>query len=135
MRVRRVCASLVGVAMLLVTVAQTVACTGITLVAADGSVVRGRTLEFGQPMDSDVILIPRGFAYIGTTPDGEAKGLRWTAKYAAAGANGVGLPVLVDGLNEKGLSGGIFYFPGFAGYQTIAASQEARALAPWELLT
>jgi choloylglycine hydrolase len=92
-------------------------------------------LEFGQPMDSDVILIPRGLAYTGTTPDGEAKGLHWTAKYAAAGANGVGLPVLVDGLNEKGLSGGIFYFPGFAGYQTIVASQEARALAPWELLT
>jgi choloylglycine hydrolase len=135
MRLRWVCSSLVGIAMLLVTVAQTVACTGITLVAADGSVVRGRTLEFGQPMDSDVILIPRGLAYTGTTPDGEAKGLRWTATYAAAGANGVGLPVLVDGLNEKGLSGGIFYFPGFAGYQTIATGEEAQALAPWELLT
>ena len=135
MRARWVCSSLMAVAILLATVAQAAACTGITLVAADGSVVRGRTLEFGQPIDSDVILIPRGLAFTATTPDGKANGLHWTAKYAAAGANGVGMPVLVDGLNEKGLSGGIFYFPGFAGYQDIAPGEEAQAVAPWELLT
>jgi choloylglycine hydrolase len=124
-----------AIAVLLATVAPAVACTGITLMATDGSVVRGRTLEFGQPIDSDVILIPRGFAFTGTVPDGKATGHQWTATYAAAGANGVGLPVLVDGLNEKGLSGGIFNFPCFAGYQDIAAAEVAQAMAPWELLT
>jgi choloylglycine hydrolase len=121
--------------MVLAAVGHTLACTGITLVAADGSVVRGRTLEFGRPMDSDVILIPRGRAFTGTTPDGKDEGLQWTGTYAAAGANGVGLPIIVDGLNEKGLSGGLFYFPDFASYQEIAASERERTIAPWQLVT
>jgi choloylglycine hydrolase len=127
--------SLLACLMALVLVGHAAACTGITLTAADGSVVRGRTLEFAQPMNSNVILIPRGIAFTGTTPDGKQEGLKWTAKYAAAGANGGDLPILVDGLNEKGLSGGIFYFPGFAGYQDVAADEMDQALAPWEVLT
>lgn len=135
MRVHGLWSALLAAALLLATAAQAAACTGITLTAADGSVVRGRTLEFGRPLNSDVILIPRSFAFVGTTPDGKEDGLRWTAKYAAAGANGVGLPIIVDGLNEKGLSGGLFYFPGFAGYQDVAPGERSRALAPWQLLT
>jgi choloylglycine hydrolase len=127
--------SVLAAVMALVMAGHAAACTGITLKAADGSVVRGRTLEFGDPLDSDVILIPRGMTFTGTTPDGKADGLRWTGQYAAAGANGVDLPVLIDGLNEKGLSGGIFYFPGYAGYQDVSESERAQALAPWELLT
>ena len=100
--------SLVAMVIALAIGGPAAAYTGITLTAADGSVVRGRTLEFGDPMDSNVILIPRGMSFTETTPDGKADGLNWTGQYAAAGANGVNLPVLVDGLNEKGLSGGIF---------------------------
>ena len=32
------------------------ACTGGALTAADGSVVVGRTLEFGQPLDSQIAI-------------------------------------------------------------------------------
>ena len=70
MRMRVAWSSLVAAVMLFVTVLPTLACTGITLIAKDGSVVRGRTMEFGQPLDSDVILIPRGFALAGETADG-----------------------------------------------------------------
>ena len=60
-------------------------------------------------------MVPRGYARTGTTPDGK-EGLKWKAKYASVGANGVGLPVLFDGVNEKGLAAGTFYFPTSAGY-------------------
>lgn len=47
--------------------------------------------------------------------------------------NACGRPFFVDGLNEKGLHVGLFYFPGYAEYQSIAAADEVRALAPFEL--
>ena len=75
------------------------ACTGIRLIAEDRTVIHARTMEFAIDIHSDVMMIPRGFARTGTTPDGK-EGLKWKAKYASVGANGVGLPVLFDGLNE-----------------------------------
>src|SRR5207244_6153428 len=69
------------------------ACTGIRLIAEDGTVIHARTMEFAIDIHSDVIMVPRGYARTGTTPDGK-EGLKWKAKYASVGANGVGLPVL-----------------------------------------
>src|SRR5260370_26065513 len=74
------------------------ACTGIRLTVADGTVVHARTLEFAVDLQSDVLVSPRGFERIGITPDGQ-DGLRWKAKYASVGANGVGLPILIDRVN------------------------------------
>ena len=135
MRMRVAWSSLVAVVMLFVTVLPTLACTGITLIAKDGSVVRGRTMEFGQPLDSEVILIPRGFALAGATAEGADNGVQWTSKYAATGVNGAGLPIIVDGVNEQGLSGGTFYFPGFADFQEATPDEQAQVLAPWQVVT
>ncbi|TAJ39710.1 MAG: choloylglycine hydrolase family protein [Reyranella sp.] len=108
------------------------ACTGIFLKATDGSVVHARTLEFALDLDSEVIVVPRGFARRGDTPDGKA-GLEWTTKYASVGANGAGLPYIFDGLNEKGLAVGLFYFPGTAGYMPYTAADAAKTMAPWQI--
>ena len=108
------------------------ACTGIRLIAGDGTVVYARTLEFGTDLDSDVIMVPRGYARTGTTPQGE-NGLKWTSRYASLGANGVGLPYLFDGVNEKGLAAGLFYFPTTAGYMSYNPAQASRTIAPWEV--
>src|SRR5438034_10681339 len=108
------------------------ACTGIRLIAEDGTVVHARTMEFAIDIHSDVMMIPRGFARTGTTPDGK-EGLKWKAKYASVGANGVGLPVLFDGLNEKGLAAGTFYFPTSAGYMPYAAADAGKTIAQWEV--
>jgi choloylglycine hydrolase len=103
-------------------------CTGIRLTAKNGNIVYGRTMEFGQPTESNIIVIPRNYSLAGeSTP--------WRARYAAVGANMLGINHLVDGVNEKGLAGGLFYFPGYAGYQEVASAQEKTILAPWELLT
>lgn len=106
------------------------ACTGIKLTAKDGSIVHGRTLEFGIQVDTSIAIVPRGYNFEGTTPDG--KGLKYQAKYAAVGAIAFDNPAIMDGMNEKGLSVGTFYFPGFASYPTITPENQAKALSPVE---
>jgi choloylglycine hydrolase len=91
------------------------ACTGISLKAGDGAAIRGRTLEFGFPMQSKVLVVPAGNEFSGTLPDG-GKGLIYTSRYSFVGANALGLPAILDGLNDQGLSVGLFYFPGYAKY-------------------
>ena len=92
------------------------ACTGISLKAGDGAAVRGRTLEFGFPMQSKVIVVPAGKEMSGTLPDG-GKGLIYKSRYAFVGANALNLPVILDGVNDQGLSVGLFYFPNYAKYR------------------
>jgi choloylglycine hydrolase len=108
------------------------ACTGIRLTAEDGTVVQARTLEFAIDLPSDIMMVPRGYARTGTTPDGK-EGLKWTTKYASVGLNGVGLAVLFDGVNEKGLAAGTFYSPTSAGYMSYAPGDTGKTIAQWEV--
>jgi choloylglycine hydrolase len=105
-------------------------CTGIRLASEDGSFVNGRTLEFGVFVDTSVAVIPRGYDFVGTTPQGP--GLNYKAKYAAVGSIAFSNVSLMDGMNEKGLSVGTFYFPGYAGYTPITAENQSKALSPIE---
>lgn len=86
-------------------------CTGVRLSARDGSVIHARTLEFGIDIQSNVLIVPRGFARTASAPDGKP-GMQWACNYAVVGANGAGVPFIFDGHNEKGLAVGTFYFPG-----------------------
>jgi choloylglycine hydrolase len=132
--VLRVCA-LLGFAIAIAYGAEQAAgCTGLRLKAADGAIVYGRTLEFGIECSSAPIIIPRHFAMQGSS-EGGRPGLAWKAKYAAVGLNGLGLDRFIDGVNEKGLAGGVFYMPGYAKYQAIAKEDDSRTLGPWELIT
>ncbi len=93
-----------------------------------------RTLEFGVNLDSQVLFLPRGYEFIGTTAAGR-DGLTWKSKYAAIGLNGQGYDLLVDGVNEHGLAVGGFYLPGYAQYESATPDEESQTLAPWELIT
>lgn len=108
----------------------TEACTGIKLVAKDHAFVHGRTLEFGIKVDISTAVVPREYAFVGTTPQGP--GLKYKAKYAAIGAIAFDVPALMDGMNEKGLAVGTFYFPGYAGYSEITQENQSKALSPVE---
>jgi choloylglycine hydrolase len=109
-------------------------CTGIRLTAEDRTVVNARTMEFGLDLKSEVMMSPPGYTRTGITPQG-GKGLTWTASYASVGANAFAMDVLVEGLNEKGLSAGLFYFPGFAGYMPYTPADAGRTIAPWQLVS
>ncbi|MCS0501509.1 choloylglycine hydrolase family protein [Ancylobacter mangrovi] len=112
------------------------ACTSFVLAAQDGSYVYGRTMEFSMPLHSQLMVIPRNHAFTGTGPDGTAgAGLSWTSKYGAAGANALGLNILVDGMNEKGLGGGMLYLPNYAEFQDVAPGEAKNSIASIELLT
>jgi choloylglycine hydrolase len=108
------------------------ACTGITIKPKDGSIIFARTLEFATDLKSNIIIVPRGKEYVGSAP-GDKPGTHWKTKYGTIGANAFDMPVVVDGINEKGLSVGLFYFPGFAKYQEVKTEDVGKALAPWEI--
>jgi choloylglycine hydrolase len=67
----------------------------------------------------------------GTLPDG-GKGLTYTTRYGLAGANALNLTLIVDGINDQGLSVGLFYFPGYASYTPLTPENAKRAIAPHE---
>ncbi len=113
------------------------ACTSFVLKGSDGGRVYGRTMEFGQPLNSQAVLIQRGTPLRGNGPDGGiGNGLQWTSSYAVVGLNALGLrDVLPDGMNEKGLAGGLLYFAGYAQFQNVAPAQTRRSINSSQLLT
>jgi choloylglycine hydrolase len=108
------------------------ACTGICLTAGDGTVVPARTMEFGVNLQSNIIVVPRGYTYVGETTSG-VPGMTWKTKYGYVGANAMGAPIIADGLNEKGLYAGLFYLPDVAEYQNDTKADARHALASHQL--
>lgn len=106
------------------------ACTGLRLAAKDGSQVNGRTLEFGILVDLSMVVVPRGYSFTGTTNQGP--GMAYQTKYGAVGAIAFDRMAVLDGLNEKGLAVGTFYFSTFAEYATINSENQSKALSPLE---
>jgi choloylglycine hydrolase len=112
------------------------ACTSFLLSSNDGGHVYGRTMEFGLALKSQLTLIPKNTAMLGVGVDSKpGTGLNWTAKYTAAGMNGLGLPVLLDGMNEKGLVGGLLNAPNTAEFQAVPAADSANSIASVQILT
>jgi choloylglycine hydrolase len=113
------------------------ACTSFVLKGSDGGRVYARTLEFGQPLNSQAVLIQRGTPLRGNGPDGKlGNGLAWTSRYAMVGLNALGLKdILPDGMNEKGLAGGLLYFVGYAKFQAVSPDQAQRSINSAQLLT
>jgi choloylglycine hydrolase len=107
-------------------------------VAEDGAVVFGRTQEWGTfDLRSRVVIIPRGYALQTEMPDGK-KGLAWTTKYGAVGLDVLERNLLIDGMNEKGLSVNLFYNEGFTEYAEYDPNKAGQsvpilALAPYLL--
>ena len=109
------------------------ACTGIILKAGDGAVVYGRTMEWGSfDLNSRLVIVPRGYKYAGHTPDGKP-GKNWQGKYGVAGIDAVGQDVIVDGMNEQGLTVGLFYHPGYADYQKYDPAAASETMSPTDV--
>jgi choloylglycine hydrolase len=123
----------VSLATLLLSESISHACTGVTLKAADGAVVYGRTMEWGSfDMKSRVVVIPRGYTFTARTPDGKP-GMTWKTKFGVVGLDCVDKDIIVDGINERGLAVGLFYHPGYADYQKYEPAKAAETLAPTDV--
>ena len=106
------------------------ACTGIQLTNKDGSIVNGRTVEFGIKIDTSIAMVPRGYAFTGDTPAGD--GLKYSAKHAAVGVYAYEDVKLMDGINDAGLVAGAFYLPTFAAYTPVTAENQSKGVSPVE---
>lgn len=106
-------------------------CTDFLLQAADKdkSVVIGRSMEFGEDLGSQILVGGRGTKKHSAAPDSPMGGLSWTAKYGYVGLNVAGLHLkhlICDGMNEKGLSIGALWLPGYTQYsQTVSSKAQA----------
>lgn len=109
-------------------------CTSIRMKTSDGAVIYARTMEFAN-FKSGVAVVPKGYKYRGTLPDGASKGLQWTVKYGFVGMNVEGVPVVTDGMNEKGLAVGSLYIPGYVKYQPYSPLKASSTLAQFEVNT
>ncbi|WP_204378424.1 linear amide C-N hydrolase [Agaribacterium haliotis] len=111
----------------------TYACTGLMLKTKDNNFVHGRTAEFGYFIDTDIVVTPRNYSVTGNTAHGP--GMPFKTKYSSVGTIAFGVPGYLDGMNEKGLSGGAFYFPGYAGYAKTDSSNKHKALSQSQFMS
>lgn len=111
------------------------ACTGISLMAKDGSYVQARTIEnANEPLLSEYVIIPRGQEITSFTPTG-TNGLTYKAKYGVVGMSVVRREFIAEGVNEAGLSAGLFFFPDYGGYESYDAADNARTLGDLQVPT
>lgn len=90
-------------------------CTGITLTSADGANIVARTVEWSNgESPSDYLVVPQGYEKQSMLPDGTRTGMKYTAFYGYVGL--ASEDYVIEGLNEAGLSAGLFYFPKYGSY-------------------
>jgi len=85
-------------------------------------------------LHSRVTVIPRGVEFIGLTPDGN-NGKRWISKYGVIALDMVNKMALAEGMNEEGLTAGLFYHPNFAEYPKYEKSKANKSITAIDVVT
>ena len=111
------------------------ACTGIALKTKDDAYVLARTVEWLKtPMNCGYAIVPRGYKQTSMGPAGK-QAMNFKARYGYAGVYTEYEPFIVDGLNEKGLSAGLFFFPGFGTYPEFDESKLSSSICDMQLVS
>ena len=132
---RFVPAFVISALLLLLASAECFACTGITLTATDGSRVVARTVEWAaSPMQCGYVVVPRGYQLQSLTPEGQ-DGLSFTSRYGYVGIWTEYEAIVVEGVNEKGLSAGLFFFPNYGKYPDFDAAKKSSTLSDMQLVS
>ena len=79
-------------------------------------------------LKSQMVLVPRATAFAAALGDGKT-GAAWKNPVGYVGVNADGLPYATDGMNEAGLTVGVLFFPGFAGYQEVKTEELATTIS------
>ena len=109
------------------------ACTGISLTAKDGSHVLARTCEWGgSDLESRYVIVPRNSANTSLTPSGQ-NGLEYVTRYGYVGISVTQDSFVTEGMNETGLSAGLFFFPGYGQYEEYDSSLNSSTIVDVEL--
>ena len=114
--------ALVAAAAVAATSNVALACTAVDMIAADGSVVAGRTMEWAFDMQWTLVSLPKGTSLAMTaTPALKLPTVTVTSKYAVVGVKPGIIPgdTLLEGQNSAGLGMSGNFLPGFTEYQTV----------------
>lgn len=111
---------------LLLVSAPAMACTDFVVKAKDGTIVGGRSMDFGINDQAKVTVYPRGKQWRSEAP-GSKHGLQWKQRHGFVAFSVLGLEASTDGMNEKGLSAKVLWLPS-VGYQAVPKGSEAKAL-------
>ena len=112
------------------------ACTGITLKSKDNGIVTARTIEWGESaMENLYTIVPRGYIQQSMLPNNEPGGMTFSSMYGYVGLAVVQPGWVVDGMNEAGLSAGLFYFPGYGQYPEYKPEYKANTISDFQLVS
>ena len=110
------------------------ACTGITLKSKDNTTIVARTIEWGgSDLNSQYVVVPRGYTQQSYTPGG-VDGMVFKARHGYVGLAVEQKEFVAEGVNEAGLSAGLFYFPQYGKYAGFDAAQKDKSIADLQLV-
>ena len=113
---------------------QTDACTGITLHVPDRGTVVARTIEWGgSDLNSRYVVVPRGYRQHSMLPD-QKKGMLMPSRYGYVGLAVEMEQFVAEGINEAGLSAGLFYFPDYGRYEEYDPALASSSVADLQLV-
>ncbi len=127
---------LMAVALLLTVFHSADACTGITLRSADGATVLARTIEWGGSyLASQYVVVPRGYEQRSFVSGGKKEGLCFKSRYGYVGIAVEAADFVAEGINEEGLSAGLFYFPKYGSYEEYRPENKETSLSDLQLVS
>jgi len=112
---------------------QADSCTGISLKSQDGANIVARTVEWAEgESPSDYLIVPEGYEKQSMLPNGKREGMKYTAFYGYVGL--ASEDYVIEGLNEAGLSAGLFYFPKVGSYPKYDPAQNNVTISDTEFV-
>jgi penicillin V acylase-like amidase (Ntn superfamily) len=102
------------------------ACTRVLYVAKDGTIIVGRSMDWGEDMHSNMWVLPRGMKRDGM---GGVNSVRWESKYGSLIVSGYDIGTC-DGMNEKGLVVNMLALVE-SDYGTPAAGSKVISISTW----
>lgn len=93
-------------------------------------VICGRTMEFCEPLESKMTIVPRNKEFISVTP---ISNFKWVSKYGFVGVRVLNSNVIADGMNEVGLSCGLLTMDDTKYYKITKEAIAIRDVCTWIL--
>lgn len=110
------------------------ACTGISLKLDNKQFIQARTIEWSENyLNSNLVVFPKGQEYISHMPNGKI-GHKWKGKYGVVGISVQDDSLIGEGINEKGLSSGVFFFPGYGKLATFTGEHLGQSINDMDIV-
>ncbi len=115
--------------------AKAEACTGISLRTTKGEVFVGRTIEWAlTPLNSGYVVVPRGHSQKALLSQETNGGMSFTSRYGYVGLTVEQPEFVMEGINEEGLSAGLFYFPAYGEYEAYNPANKDKTISDFQLV-